>query len=289
MSRTKTALPNSKLANFALGILVVANGFLLVGFAKGRKDGVKNYIRRSFVKVPASYISTDKNDIIADVHKYMSKQQQEDSSKQEVSGVISETIFQIAQTYRSKGDHAADLKTKAGNYLLALLELEKLPTKNPKIVKQAKPAKEQIKTLLRSFSTVGVMPGDSREKIEILYGLADKTKLSDRYYPIGSVTYLTYDKIGLQFGLRNNRIFAINIRSNFKGIVNGVRIGNDLNSIKALYKGKTSDFPGSNYAYQGNLTKHRKFTFVFNDQDDLVDGIKLFDKKLYGSWVTTLR
>ncbi len=287
MLNTKTMLHNSKFANSVLGLLVAANGFLLVGFVKVRKDGVENYFRRTFA-ASVDFSANDSN-IVDDVQKYISERSQKDLSTKVKSGFVPETIFQIAQTYRDKGDRSANLKTKAQNYSLALLELEKLTQKDPQIVKQAKPLKQQIRTVLQSISTVGVTFGDKRDKIELLYGLADKNELSDRYYPIGSIRYLTYDKAGLKFGLRNNRVFAIDIRSNFKGVAAGVQIGDDIAGIKALYQGKSYDHPGNNFAYQSDQSKNQRLTFVFSDQDDLVDGIKLFNRKLYGSWSTALR
>jgi hypothetical protein len=287
MLNTKTTLHNSKFANSVLGLLVAANGFLLVGFAKARKDGVENYFRRTFA-ASVDFSANDSN-IVDDVQKYISEQSQKDLSTKVKSGFVPETIFQIAQTYRDKGDRSANLTTKARNYSLALLELEKLTQKEPWIVKQTKPLKQQIRIALQSISTVGVAFGDKRDKIELLYGLADKNELSDRYYPIGSIRYLTYDKTGLKFGLRDNRVFAINIRSNFKGVVGGVQIGDSIAGIKALYQGKVYDHPGNNFAYQSEQSKNQRLTFVFSDHDDLVDGIKLFNRKLYGSWSTALR
>ncbi len=287
MSNTKNTFHNSKFARSVLGLLVAANGFLLVGFVKVRKDGVENYFRRTF-SASADYSAND-SDIVNDVQKYISDRPPKDLSTLVKSGFVPETIFQITETYRDKGDRSANLKTKTQNYSLALLELEKLTQKDPRIVKKAKPIKQQLKTVLQSISTVGVTFGDKQEKIELLYGLADKNELSDRYYPIGSIRHLIYDKAGLKFGLRDNRVFAINIRSNFKGIVGGVQIGDDIAGIKALYQGKAYDHPGSNFAYQTDQGKSQRLSFVFSDSDELVDGIKLFNGKLYGSWSTALR
>ena len=291
MSQThvKTALHHSKLLSSVMGLLVAANVFILVGFIKVREDGVHNYIRRAFAVAPAIYASTNDTNIINDVQEYISKHQKENISAKPKNGFKNETIFQLAQTYRDKGDQATNLNRKALNYSFALLELEKLPQKDPRIVKKVKPAKQELKVLLQSISTLGIGAGDKQEKIELHYGLADKVEQSDRYYPVGSVTFLTYDTAGLQFGLRNNRIFAINIRSNFKGIIDGVQIGDNVNSIKALYKGRTNDFPGNNFAYLSNRTKNQRLTFVFSDKDNLVDGIKIFDKKMYGSWESVLQ
>lgn len=283
----KTTPHNSKFASSVLGLLVAANGFLLVGFVKAEKDGVENYFRRTFA-ASVDYSANDSN-ITDDVQKYISERSQEEFSSKVESVFVPETILQIAQTYRDKGDRSANLKTKARNYSLALLELEKLTRKDPRIVKQAKPVKQQLRTVLQSISTIGVTLGDRRDKIELLYGLADKDELSDRYYPIGSIRYLTYDKAGLKFGLRNNRVFAIDIRSNFKGVASGVQIGDDIAGIKALYRGKSYDHPGNNYAYQSDQGKSLRLSFVFSDSDDQVDGIKLFNRKLYGSWSTALR
>jgi len=277
------------MVNSVLGFLLLANGFLLVGFTKVRKDGVKNYFRRTFDTTPVSYPSADESDIVADVQQYISERSEENRSTKAPSSVTVATALQTARSYKEKGDHTTNLKAKAKNYSLALLELEKLPLKDPQVVKQTKPVKQQLKALLRSISTVGVKLGDNRQQIELLYGLADRAEVSDRYYPIGSISYLTYDKKGLQFGLRNNRVFAINIRSNFDGVVSGVQVGDNIDNIQALYKGRRSEFPGSNFAYQNNRTKEQQLTFVFSNQDDLVDGVKLFDKKLYGSWETVLQ
>jgi hypothetical protein len=277
------------MVNSVFGFLLLANGFLLVGFTKVRKDGVKNYFRRTFDTTPVSYTSADESDIVADVQQYISERSEENRSTKAPSGVTVATALQIAQTYKEKGDHTINLKAKAKNYSLALLELEKLPLKDSKVVKQTKPVKQQLKALLQSISTVGIKLGDNRQQIELLYGLADRAEVSDRYYPIGSISYLTYDNKGLQFGLRNNRVFAINIRSNFDGVVSGVQIGDNIDNIQALHKGRRNEFPGSNFAYQNNRTKDQQLTFVFSNQDDLVDGVKLFDKKLYGSWETVLQ
>lgn len=289
MLSTKTIFQQSKLANYMLGFLLLLNGVMLVGFTKVRKDGVQNYIRRTFDVTPASYNSASESDIVADVQEYISEHSEDNQSAKATNGVIVETIFQIAQTYKDKGDRTTNLKAKARNYSLALLELEKLPLKDPQIVKQSRPVKKQLITLLQSIYTIGVKVGDGRQKIELIYGVANKVEVSDRYYPIGSVSYLTYDRDGLQFGLRNNRVFAINIRSNFEGVISGVQIGDDIANIQALYKGRRSELPGNNFAYQSNRTKDQQLTFVFNNQDNLVDGVKMFDKKLYGSWETVLR
>lgn len=285
----KSILQNSKMVNSVLGFLLLANGFLLVGFTKVRKDGVKNYFRRTFDTTPVSFPSAGESDIVADVQQYISERSEENRPKKVPSGVTVATTLQIARTYKEKGDHTTNLKAKAKNYSLALLELEKLPLKDSQVVKQTKPVKQQLKALLQSISTVGVKLGDNRQQIELLYGLADRAEVSDRYYPIGSISYLTYDRKGLQFGLRNNRVFAINIRSNYDGVVSGVQIGDNIDNIQALYKGRRNEFPGSNFAYQNNRTKEQQLTFVFSNQDDLVDGVKLFDKKLYGSWETVLQ
>jgi hypothetical protein len=278
----KSTSGNSKLVNCALGILMVANGLFLAGFVKANKDGVKNYIKRTFAATPANHNSN--NNIIADVQKYMSRHREKNLSAKTENVAVSETIFQIARTYQAKGEQSTSLKAKLKNYSLALLELEKLSPQNPRTVKQVKPIKYQIKSLLQPISTVGVKLGDSRDKMELIYGLADKTEISRRHYPIGSIRYFTYEQIGLQFGLRDDRIFAINIRSNFRGIIGGVQIGDDIASIKALYKGgRVSDLPGNNFSYQTG-----RFTFVFSNQDNLVDGIKLFDRQLHGNWSTTL-
>lgn len=286
---TKSIFHNSKLTNSMFGFLVLVNGFMLLGFTKVRKDGIQNYFRRTFDTTSISCTSASEGDLVTDVQKYISERSKEDLAAKAASAEIVETIFQITQTYKDKGDQTTNLKAKAKNYSLALLELEKLPLKDPQIVKQAKPVKQQLGIQLRSISTVGVKLGDSRQKIELLYGLADKTEVSDRYYPIGTISYITYDRDGLQFGLRNNRVFAINIRSNFEGVISGVQIGDDIANIQALYKGRRNELPGNNFAYQCNRTKDQQLTFVFSNQDDLVDGVKLFDKQLYGSWETVLR
>jgi hypothetical protein len=272
-----------------MGFLLAANVFLLVGFVKVRKDGVTNYFRRAFAVAPASYRSANENNIVDDVQKYISKRSEKKFSAKVTSGFVPKTVFQLARTYRNKADRATNLRTKARNYSLALLELEKLSQKDPLIVKQTKPVQRQIKALLQSISTVSIRPGDRRGKIESVYGRPDKTELSDRYYPVGSVSYLTYEKAGLQFGLRNDRVFAVNIRSNFKGVLGGVQVGDNIDGIKALYKGRTNPLPGNNFAYQSEQAKNQRLTFVFINQDDMLDGIKWFDKKFYGSWETVLR
>lgn len=289
MLTIKAIFQRSRWANFLLGFLMLANGLMLVGFTKVRKDGVKNYIRRSFDKTPTDCNSANESDIVSDVKEYVAERSEEKLSAKATSDAIVKTIFQIAQTYKDKGDRTTNLKAKAKNYSLALLELEKLPRKDPRIVKQAKPIERKLKVMLQSINTVGVKLGDSRQKVELLYGLADKAEVSDRYYPIGTISYITYDKDGLQFGLRNNRVFAINIRSNFDGVISGVQIGDDVANIQALYRGRRNELPGNNFAYQSNKTKNQQLTFVFSNQDDLVDGVKMFDKQLYGSWETVLR
>ena len=65
MSQTKAVSQHSKFANAVLGLLVVANGFLMVGFVNSSKDGVKNYFKRTFAASPDSYGPAQNKDIIS--------------------------------------------------------------------------------------------------------------------------------------------------------------------------------------------------------------------------------
>lgn len=285
----KNAIFDSKLFNYTIGLLIIINGFLLLHFTNNRTATAKNYTR-SILAAPSNFVPAKEKNIVSDVEAYMHQQKEKSQAMEKTTnGLIPETIFHIAHIFQERGDQTANIRNKTQNYSLALLELEKLSTKDPHIVRQARPAKQHLRYLLHSISTVGVELGNTREKIELLYGIPDKDESSEQYYPIGSITYLTYDKIGLQFGLRNNNVFSINVRSNFKGIVNGVQIGDENVKIQALYKGEVKTLPGNNFAYQAQQTENRQLTFVFSDNDNLVDGVKMFDNEIYGKWSSILQ
>lgn len=199
---------------------------------------------------------------------------------------LMDTSYELAKIYEGKGDREIRQELKSEYYSLALMEYAKLPKNDPQYVRLKRAAIERIRPNMLADSTVSLKPGDSRKKVENVYGEADHQIIDKKYIPAGSFTKERYDDEGLEISVSQDKVFEVKMCSGFPGSWHGIKIGDSFEKIKALYSGEKVRLPGNNFGYKVDSIKT---IFVFVDSDELVDAIKVKDKKYLGKWEFALR
>ncbi len=197
-----------------------------------------------------------------------------------------QTSSELAARYERRGDKAIGMQEKTDFYSLALLEYAKLPKKNPRYVRLVRQARERIQPRMLENSSLLIALGDTRRQVEQVYGKPDRQVIDQKYLPSGTVTYDYYREQGLIVGISLDRVFSVKFCSYSPGLWRGIRIGDHFDKLKTLYKGKKVYLPGHYFGYQ---VDRLKTTFIFVDEDEKLDGIKIADQRYYGKWELDLK
>ncbi len=193
---------------------------------------------------------------------------------------VYKVLFDSAKNYIQQGDSTDDLYVKVTSYDKALDELSQIH-KRIKYQKKIGPYVEKLRKELLNTSTLKIKIGDTQDELEQVYGKPGKVVVLEKYFPVGSMKYAYYDKLGVRFALNKGRIYSIKYESNFKVIFRGIKIDDPIHKIKRINPGRIIPLPGGRYGYQ---ELDRKTTYLFVDNDDFIDGIEQFDKAIYGEW-----
>jgi len=199
-----------------------------------------------------------------------------------------EVYLSIGYAYERKAEKAKTISEKVRFQDKALIEYGKIPHKKPAFNKRLKAAQSRMRDFYKNIYDFGVKLGQSRKELVAAVGKIEpwQEKSSPAHYPPGSVVEIYYPDHGVRLGLREGYIYSIKFGSNYSGIVYGIKINDAFKKIKFLYHGKEEAVMGSS---KGVRVEDPDALFIFNDSDDFVDMIELYDPKVYGRWDTKLK
>jgi len=199
-----------------------------------------------------------------------------------------ELYLSIGHAYEKKAEKAKGINEKVRFQDKALIEYGRIPHKKPAFNKRLKAAQVRMRDFYKNIYDFGVKLGQSRKELIATIGEIKpwQEKSSPTHYPPGSVVEIYYPEQGVRLGLREGYIYSIKFGSNYSGIVYGVKINDTLKKIKFLYHGKKEAVMGSS---KGIRVQSPDVLFIFNDSDDFVDMIELYDPKVYGRWDAKLK
>jgi len=171
-------------------------------------------------------------------------------------------------------------------YDKALEEFNKLPIKKAEYRRRFVQAKERIKPKITAYNNMKVTLGDPKEELIEHYGNPDSIKISTRHFPEGIVCTYVYDRLGIRFKLKADVIYNIQLGSNFKGTLHGVRIGDKISKVKNIFKGNVIDERATSAVFVSNEIDTN---FIYSLEDDEVDGIEQNSDEIFGTWDHVLK
>ncbi len=194
----------------------------------------------------------------------------------------------LGYAYEKKAEKARLIEDKVKLFDKAILEYRKVPRKNPGFVHNMMDIKKRLRSRYMTFYDFKIKLGENRSDIVAKLGPLKKgqEKVSLVHFPKGSVKKIRYDQIGVQFRLREDKIFSIKFGSNYNGTVYGIKINNTIEKIRFLYDTEPVAVPGS---FKGYKVEELGVLFIFNDTDNMVDMLEVYDPKLYGQWNMRLK
>jgi len=171
-------------------------------------------------------------------------------------------------------------------YGKAIEEFQKLPKKDPLYSRKIREATRRIKGKLLLYNNINVKLGDHKDRLIKEYGNPNTVEVSKKYYPKGVVSTYVYDDIGLRFNLKGGVVYKIQVGSNFKGALYGVKIGDGISKVKAIFKGKVVEEDATSAVFASNEIG-ADFTYSLEDQK--IDAIEQNSSELFGEWFQVLK
>jgi len=171
-------------------------------------------------------------------------------------------------------------------YDKALEEFNKLPIKKAEYRRRFVQAKERIKPKITVHSNMKVTLGDTKEELVKYYGEPDHIKVSTKYFPRGIVSTYAYNTLGIRFKLKADVIYNIQLGSNFKGTLHGVRIGDKISKVKNIFDGSITEKKATSAVFVSN---EMDTNFIYSLEDDEIDGIEQNSDEIFGTWDHVLK